>query len=159
MNNFSLVYDSYLDKKEYLPLWIGSKRLPLGIYAGSFLVFVASAVLFLSQVDFKNASFRSPLWILYTVLCLFSLIAMGFGAYFYHSAGGVFVRGTIRVYQDGDVLKIEFSDKNVRAKKVMQVRLKRHVKNHLYLEESKKNYVFLPLEAEKHLLPFVQEKD
>lgn len=159
MNDKKPVFDSYLDKKEYLPLWVGSKKLPLCMYLACSVLFLVSAVLFVMQIDFETSSFRSSLWILYLVLCVLSLAGMGFGAYIYFERGGVFVRGTVRIYQDGDVLKIEFSDKDVRSKKVMQVRVKKHVKNHLYLEESKRNYVFLPIEAEKSLLPFVRKED
>ena len=84
-------------------------------------------------------------------LCLTFSISLGVVWYFAFTTGGNFPRGETSIYQDDAIINIVWEYKNKYYSKTIEIKNKMVINDHLLIEESRKNFAFLPLEVESRI--------
>ena len=135
-----LVFDGCLNKKEYSKLWLKKRKKYLFTFILLFIFELISAALFTATffIDLKDivtiASF-------YTTIVLFIGLVIMFILTF---PKGSVPCGDVKVYKNDSSLYIVWLNHKKSVAKTLKINKKETVDNYLYVEESRRNFVYLP---------------
>lgn len=147
------IFAGNLPNREYWKLWLKKRlKLVLGFIFLQMLNFCFATLFALTfiQKDNQNIYLRY----VYLSICLLIAIGISITWFFGYTTGGLFPRGLTEVYVDNDKLFISWTYKERTYSKFVIPNKVIVLEDHLYVEESRKNFAFLP----KDVYTLVKEK-
>lgn len=138
-----LIFEGNLDSKEYYKLWFNKRKFLFLLYIFLQILNLAFAIIF--AISFVlNSNIMLIMRYISITICLMLSIALGIVWYFTFTNGGLFPRGETKIFKtSADTIRIEWNYKKKNFVKLLTINKKEILMDHLYLEENRKNFVFL----------------
>lgn len=137
------IFDGDLDSKEYRKLWFW-KRKPLFITFVALLAFnTCFAILFAITFASESDNAFNLRMIFLGIYFLISIPIAILGA-FSRTIGGPFARGRTTVEVENGTFFIVWNYNDNNYSKIVQAKKIELLEDHLYIEESQMNFIFLP---------------
>ena len=142
-----LIFQGFLNSSEYYRLWFSKRRKLFLLYLFILSVHICFSILFGLSFASDNEvilAMRIPS----IVICGIASVSLGISWYFTFTTGGIFPRGDVKVYKENRKLYLIWNYKNRDYSKTVTINKVMVKSDHLFVEESRKNFVFLPKELE-----------
>lgn len=138
------VFEGFLDSKEYYKLWFNKRKSLFLLYIFLQIFNLLFAIIFAISFVLNSNAMLIMRYVSITI-CLLLSISLGITWYLTFTTGGIFPRGETKVFKTStDTIRIEWNYKKKNFVKLLTINKKEILMDHLYLEENRKNFVFLP---------------
>ena len=144
-----LIFEGNLKFKEYFKLYFKRIKKPLIIFYISLILYIVFGILVGQSLMPKYRFNKSSIILRYFLLTIAIVCFIIFisSLYYVCTSGGIDPTGNIKVFKTSeDTIRIECIFKRNMCAKILKINHKEIRYNHLYLEESIRDYVFLPKE-------------
>lgn len=141
-----LIFKGFLDKKEYYKIFFKMRKYVFILYLLIQLFYICTVVCFVaSNPNISNGSFAllRMISLIFLVISLIFLFVIG---YICITTGGPYPYGNVEVYKRENSLFIKWTYKNNTLSKALRMEKVAIMFEHSYVQESRKNFVFLPKE-------------